>query len=153
TYKSEFFDHYYEGRLRPASHYSLGWLPRWLRLTRHVAPLINVILATPLRYLARLAGLTTKRALPRFTSARALRAQLGTASVNNPDVTLVVDSFTKGFRPEVAGAAQRVLASAGESVGCDTEVCCGLTFISTGQLGAARRTLERAVDVLDDGTD
>lgn len=153
TYKSEFFDHYYEGRLRPASHYSLGWLPRWLKLTRFIAPLVNLALKTPLKHLARLAGLTTKRALPRFTSARALRRQLDATPVPNPDVVLVVDSFTKGFRPEVAGAAQRVLGAAGDALECNTEVCCGLTFISTGQLGAARRTLERAVEILDDGSE
>ncbi|WP_312182960.1 FAD-binding and (Fe-S)-binding domain-containing protein, partial [Arthrobacter sp.] len=38
TYKSEFFDHYYRGRMRPLSHFSLGWLPRWLKLTGRVAP-------------------------------------------------------------------------------------------------------------------
>ena len=28
TYKAEFLAHHYKGRLRPASHYSMGWLPR-----------------------------------------------------------------------------------------------------------------------------
>ena len=32
TYKSEFLHHHYRRRLRPLSHYSLGWLPIWLRL-------------------------------------------------------------------------------------------------------------------------
>ena len=27
TYKAEFLSHYYEGRLRPRRHYSMGWLP------------------------------------------------------------------------------------------------------------------------------
>jgi len=27
TYKAEFLAHHYKGRLRPASHYSMGWLP------------------------------------------------------------------------------------------------------------------------------
>ena len=32
AYKSEVLDHTYAGRLRPRSHYALGWLPRWGRL-------------------------------------------------------------------------------------------------------------------------
>ena len=42
AYKAEFLAQRYAGRRRPAAHYSLGWLPRWLRLvsrTRSAAPL------------------------------------------------------------------------------------------------------------------
>lgn len=153
TYKSEFFDHYYEKRMRPLSHYSLGWLPVWLKLTVRAAPLLNLVLRSPLRKAVALAGgLTTKRALPQFASARQLRRELA-SSIDNGDIVLVIDSFTKGFRPEVAGAAQRVLASTGNTIQCDADVCCGLTMISTGQLGKAKKTLARAVEKLDDGTD
>ncbi len=31
TYKAEFLHHYYRGRIRPFSHYALGWLPLWAR--------------------------------------------------------------------------------------------------------------------------
>ncbi len=34
SYKSEFLHHHYRRRLRPRSHYSLGWLPVWLRIGR-----------------------------------------------------------------------------------------------------------------------
>src|SRR3569833_1536671 len=34
TYKSEFLHHHYRRRLRPMAHYSMGWLPVWLRLAR-----------------------------------------------------------------------------------------------------------------------
>ncbi|WP_051147230.1 FAD-binding and (Fe-S)-binding domain-containing protein [Glaciibacter superstes] len=172
SYKSEFFDHYYEGRLRPLSHYSLGWLPTWLKLTRRIAPLVNLVLASPLgKVVAVLGGLTTRRTLPRFASATQLRRALGTGAApvmsganteagaaNAPDIVLVIDSFTKGFRPEVAGAARRVLSSAGsegagKTVQCNEEVCCGLTLISTGQLDRAKKTLARAAETLDDGSD
>lgn len=158
TYKSEFFDHYYRGKLRPLSHYSMGWLPTWLKLTGRVAPLVNLVLQSPLgKVVAFLGGLTTKRALPRFASAKKLRQEMaknGTpAARGTGDVVLVIDSFTKGFRPEVAGAAQRVLNTSGKTIECDAEVCCGLTMISTGQLGKAKKTLARAAAHLDDGTD
>ena len=158
TYKSEFFDHYYQGRLRPLSHYSLGWLPVWLKLTVRVAPLLNLVLQSPLgKVVAFLGGLTTKRALPHFASAKQLRSELAKngrpAARGTGDIVLVIDSFTKGFRPEVAGAAQRVLNTTANTIECNAEVCCGLTMISTGQLGKAKKTLARAVENLDDGTD
>ncbi|MEO6827939.1 MAG: FAD-binding and (Fe-S)-binding domain-containing protein [Microbacteriaceae bacterium] len=162
SYKSEFFHHFYRHRLRPLSHYTMGWLPRWLTITRRIAPLINFVFASPLgKMVARLGGLTTKRVLPKFASAGQLRRELEGAGrpAGHPlptgaaDVVLVIDSFTKGFRPEVAGAAQRVLGTSGKSVECNAEVCCGLTWISGGQLDGAKKRLRKAAAVLDDGTD
>jgi Fe-S oxidoreductase len=60
-----------------------------------------------------------------------------------------VDSFTDHFAPEVAFAAVRVLEAAGYRVqvpGADT--CCGLTWITTGQLDAARAILGTTVATL-----
>ncbi|WP_139004275.1 FAD-binding and (Fe-S)-binding domain-containing protein [Arthrobacter crystallopoietes] len=167
TYKSEFFSHYYKGRLRPLSHFSLGWLPRWLKLTGRIAPLVNAVLATPLgKVAAALGGLTTKRALPRFAGAGEWHREVAAAGVrpaSNNDggtrpgadagVVLFVDTFTRGFRPEVAGAAARVLAGAGETTECSADACCGLTWISTGQLDTAKSLLGKAAEALDDGTD
>jgi FAD/FMN-containing dehydrogenase/Fe-S oxidoreductase len=154
TYKAEFFDHYYRGRIRPVAHYSLGWLPRWLALTSRVAPLVNGVLASPLRSIGlRLGGLTTERPLPSFASKRQLRNELESNRTGHGDVVLVVDSFTKGFRPEVAGAALRVVEDAGHCAEVRTDVCCGLTWISSGQLRQARKRLSRTATALDDGTD
>ncbi|MFF0902141.1 UNVERIFIED_CONTAM: FAD-binding and (Fe-S)-binding domain-containing protein [Kocuria sp. CPCC 205316] len=157
TYKSEFFDHYYRGRLRPLSHFSLGWLPRWLKLTGRIAPLVNAVLATPLgKVAAVLGGVTTQRPLPRFAGAGEWRREVAAARGAGKEpgtAVLFVDTFTRGFRPEVAGAAARVLADSGETVECSADACCGLTWISTGQLGTAKKLLARAADTLDDGTD
>ncbi|WP_084033438.1 FAD-binding and (Fe-S)-binding domain-containing protein [Arthrobacter sp. 35/47] len=170
TYKAEFFDHYYRGRIRPMSHFSLGWLPRWLKVTGRIAPLVNAVLATPLgKVAALLGGLTTERSLPRFAGGSEWRREVAAAGVspmqrNKPGndgdrrlpadgVVLFVDTFTKGFRPEVAGAAARVLAEAEERVECSPDACCGLTWISTGQLDTARKLMANAAEVLDDGTD
>lgn len=163
TYKAEFFDHYYRGRLRPLSHFSLGWLPRWLKITGRVAPIVNAVLATPLgKVAAMLGGLTTERTLPRFAASSEWRKELDAAGVEPPTkpghrkqdgVVLFVDTFTRGFRPEVAGAAARVLAGAGERTECSADACCGLTWISTGQLDTAKKLLGQAAEALDDGTD
>lgn len=154
TYKAEFLDHYYRGRIRPMAHYSLGWLPRWLTLTSRAAPLVNGVLASPLRSMGlRLGGLTTQRQLPSFASRRRLRTELGPTETGTGDVVLLVDSFTKGFRPEVAGAARRVVEDAGHRAEVRTDICCGLTWISTGQLRQARKRMAHAATALDDGTD
>ena len=64
---------------------------------------------------------------------------------------LWLDTFTDHFAPEVGQAAVRVLEAAGYSVQITRKpVCCGLTWISTGQLDGARRQLRRSLDALDD---
>lgn len=156
TLKSEFFDHYYAHRRRPMAHYSLGWLPLWLKITAWIAPVVNAVLATPLRILMlRLGGLTEERVLPPFASRRRLRriVESGATSSDEADTVVVLDCFTKGFRPEIAGAALRVVADAGHRVQVRSDVCCGLTWISTGQLAQAKKHLARTALLLDDGTD
>ncbi|MFJ4027531.1 FAD-binding and (Fe-S)-binding domain-containing protein [Paenarthrobacter sp. NPDC089989] len=161
TYKSEFFSHYYDGKRRPLSHFSLGWLPRWLKITGRIAPVVNAVMATPLAKVASaLGGLTTKRSMPRFAGAHEWRTAVSAAGVTPAGsdtgaaegVVLFVDTFTKGFRPEVAAAAARVLAGTGPTE-CSADACCGLTWISTGQLDAAKKLLGNAAAALDDGTD
>ncbi|MGA9869918.1 MAG: FAD-binding and (Fe-S)-binding domain-containing protein [Rhodococcus sp. (in: high G+C Gram-positive bacteria)] len=153
TYKAEFLDHHYAGKLRPLAHYSLGWLPRWLELTSRIAPVLNALLTPKTGVVAaKLGGLTTRRILPRFASRRELRTQLA-GSVVGGDVVLFVDSFTRGFRPDTVGAALRVFGDAGRTAECSARNCCGLTWISTGQLATATKHLARTAAALDDGTD
>jgi FAD/FMN-containing dehydrogenase/Fe-S oxidoreductase len=155
TYKAEFLHQHYKGRIRPRSHYSLGWLPLTSALAGYAARPINALLRGPVgTLLARLGGVTTKRRIPAFASRRALRRTLRTAEPPGPArAVLFVDSFTRAFRPEIAGAASRVLADAG--IPCTTQdgLCCGLTWVSTGQLSIARRIMARTVAHLDDGDD
>ncbi|KUI34611.1 FAD-binding and (Fe-S)-binding domain-containing protein [Mycobacterium sp. GA-2829] len=153
TYKSEFFDHYYAGRRRPMSHYSLGWLPTWLGLATRTAPAVNLLTRGGMaRVAARMGGLTPHRAMPKFASARQIRREIESAG-RGGDVVLLADTFTRGFRPEVVGAAARVLTDAGKSTECRADACCGLTWISTGQLTKAKKRLAKAAETLDDGTD
>ncbi|MFC0453582.1 FAD-binding and (Fe-S)-binding domain-containing protein [Rhodococcus jostii] len=155
TYKSEFLDHHYRGRVRPLSHYSLGWLPVWLRIAERSAPVVNRLTAGRLaKVAAKLGGLTPHRSMPEFASRKQIRREVGDTSGNaTADVVLLADTFTRGFRPEVVGAASRVLTEAGLSSQCRSDVCCGLTWISTGQLKQAQKTLAKAAELLDDGTD
>jgi len=155
TYKAEFLHQHYRGRLRPRSHYALGWLPLTAALAGFAARPLNALLRGPLgRLLARLGGVTTRRTIPAFASRRALRAHLrGTRTAEPAGAVLFVDSFTRAFRPQIAGATARVLADAGIPSTARDGLCCGLTWVSTGQLSVARRVMARTVAHLDDGGD
>ncbi|MET9819394.1 FAD-binding and (Fe-S)-binding domain-containing protein [Streptomyces sp. NPDC006355] len=155
TYKAEFLHQHYKGRLRPRSHYSLGWLPKTSALAGYAARPVNALLRGPMgKLLARLGGVTTKRRIPAFASRRALRRILRAAQAPGPaKAVLFVDSFTRAFRPEIAGAASRVLADAGVPCTTQDDLCCGLTWVSTGQLSVARKIMARTVAALDNGDD
>ena len=68
TYKSEVLYQAYRGRLRPRSHYALGWLPRWVQLAGLAPGLANAALRLPpVAGLVRLAaGIDPRRPLPEF---------------------------------------------------------------------------------------
>ncbi|MFG3281425.1 FAD-binding and (Fe-S)-binding domain-containing protein [Streptomyces sp. NPDC048111] len=156
TYKAEFLSHHYANRPRPAAHYSMGWLPLWARLSRVAPRAVNAALRAPvLSSLGkRVAGVAPERTAPAF--AEESFVQWWTArGLPEPDpadertVVLWPDTFSSSFHPAVAKAAVRVLESAGFNVAVPTRaVCCGLTWISTGQLATARRVLHRTLDVL-----
>ncbi|MFE6746438.1 FAD-binding and (Fe-S)-binding domain-containing protein [Kitasatospora purpeofusca] len=156
TYKAEFLAHHYEGRVRPAAHYAMGWLPLWSRLARVAPGLANAVLHAPglARLGKRLAGIDPRRDAPLFAAESFQEAwhRKGEAQPDPYDPRTVVlwpDTFTDHFHPHVADAAVRVLEDAGFRVAVpDGPVCCGLTWISTGQLATARRVLKRTTAVL-----
>lgn len=156
TLKAEFLSHHYEGRVRPAAHYSMGWLPVWARLSRIAPRLVNSALHAPgpARAGKRLAGVDEARRPPVF--ARQSFLQWWRAhDLKEPDpvdprtVLLWPDTFSTYFHPSIAISAVRVLEDAGFRVAVPTRsVCCGLTWISTGQLPFAQKVLRRALDIL-----
>jgi FAD/FMN-containing dehydrogenase/Fe-S oxidoreductase len=153
TYKAEALHQRYRGKLRPMAHYALGWLPRWSRLAARLPRLSNALLTAPgvARYAKRLAGVDERRQLPRF-ARRGFRVWFAghRAPAEGRRVLLWVDTFTAHFSPQVGEAAVQVLAAAGYRVELSTsdKVCCGLTWISTGQLDGARAQLRRSFDAL-----
>lgn len=59
---------------------------------------------------------------------------------------LWVDTFTRSFSPTVVDDAIAVLTAAGYDVTLpDRTLCCGLTWVTTGQLGIAKRVMRRTV--------
>ncbi|WP_375491782.1 FAD-binding and (Fe-S)-binding domain-containing protein [uncultured Jatrophihabitans sp.] len=154
TYKAEVLHQRYRRRLRPAAHYALGWLPRWARLAAKAPKLANASLrAKPLAAAAkRLGGIDARRPLPSFAEQtfRSWFAQRSDVPDGGAPVLLWVDTFTDHFSPRVGRAAVRVLEDAGYRVQLTEQpVCCGLTWISTGQLDGARRKLRATLDALE----
>ncbi len=151
TYKAEVLYQRYRRRLRPAAHYSLGWLPRWAALAARAPGLANAALRSrALTALAkRLGGIDARRPLPQFATASFRDWFAGRPAGSGAPVLLWVDTFTDYFTPEVGQAAVQVLEAAGYAVEITGQpVCCGLTWISTGQLDGARRQLRRTLEAL-----
>jgi Fe-S oxidoreductase/FAD/FMN-containing dehydrogenase len=163
AYKAEALHHAYRHRLRPITHYALGRLPRWARLagiTPGVTRAVNAVLRPRAvqRVVLRAGGMDPRRRVPRFAAEpfRRWAAPLGVdrpvppAAGDRPAVVLWTDSFSDAFSPDVPRAALRVLASAGYRVFVPSApACCGLTWISTGQLDGARARLRQALDTLE----
>jgi FAD/FMN-containing dehydrogenase/Fe-S oxidoreductase len=147
TYKSEALSQKYHRKVRPRSHYALGQLPRWARMTP--ARVANAMLrsGTIGRVAKAAAGVDQRRSLPRF-STRPLRSRHAPLA-ENVDVWIWADSFTDRFAAETGRAAIELLERMGLRAAVIPEhACCGLTWITTGQLSAARRIVGAAVETL-----
>jgi Fe-S oxidoreductase len=136
----------------------MGWLPDLARLASATPGLVNAAGAAPGlgRLLKMAGGIDQRRELPRFSrekftswcSGRTSGSRSG-GSRRGEAVILWPDTFTNYFHPEVGQAAVTVLEDAGFEVEVPTApVCCGLTWISTGQLSRAKRKLMQAISVL-----
>ncbi|WP_425274446.1 FAD-binding and (Fe-S)-binding domain-containing protein [Streptomyces flavidovirens] len=162
TYKAEFLHHHYKGRLRPAAHYAMGRLPVWLRAAAPFAGVLGA--ASRVRPLAalvkRLGGIAPERDLPTLAPStlrswwrRRNRAGRGRERSGAPGATTVVlwpDTFTNHLTPDVGRAAVRALEAAGLRVVMPPrQLCCGLTYVSTGQLDRARAVMRRTLDGME----
>lgn len=156
SYKAEALHRRYRRKVRPRSHYALGWLPRWTRLAAKAPASVRAVNAVmrsralrPL--LAWGAGIDRRRSLPEFAPVTFRRwfASHRSPEGRHGDVVLFVDTFTDAFSPEVGKATVKVLEHAGYRViVTERPVCCGITWISTGQLDGARAQARQTVRAL-----
>lgn len=130
-------------------------LPRWLRRHGLVRGLVRLRNGSPL--LARLGerwlGIAARRRLPLPAAAPFSAPAAAAGEGSECDVILFVDTFARHFAPEIAEAALAVLRAAGyrpRVLGPAAEdgepgraLCCGRTYLSLGQVEAARREARR----------
>ncbi|MDH2416017.1 FAD-binding and (Fe-S)-binding domain-containing protein [Nocardioides sp. CER19] len=159
TYKAEFLAHHYRHRLRPRADYAMGFLPDLARAVERfgLARTVNALTSIPWvrRAATRAAGLEDRH-VPTFATQTlqqwwAERSAGGgpRPAVSRGSVLLWPDTFTNRFHPEVGRAAVAVIEDAGWTVTMPSEpLCCGLTWISTGQLTTAKKRLRRTVAAL-----
>ena len=122
--------------------------PRWPPRSR---PSLNRALRLrPVATLARAgAGIDQRRSIPTFATTTLRRSRRASSAPDAPDVWIWADSFTDHFLPQSGHAAIRVLEAAGLRVRViDEDACCGLTWVTTGQLDAARAIMGRTVATL-----
>jgi Fe-S oxidoreductase len=102
-------------------------------------------------------GVDQHRTIPsfgrmRFTTwfkRRDKRGALPRGDGSRGEVVLWPDTFTNHLSPAIGVAAVEVLEAAGFTVKIpEQELCCGLTWISTGQLGIAKKVLHRTATAL-----
>ena len=192
-YRSEALFRTYRGRMRPLSHYTLGWLPRLTRVTARVpglATVANAVMSVgPLRSLAfRIIGLDPRRGMPALQSGtftawarrRSLLADSVPASASSDPVSdareregaqasstsnspilsgprdpsgrpyalVWADSFSQTLDDAGARAVVDVLEANGFAPIVAPDACCGLTWITTGQLTGAKKHLSSLLGVL-----
>ncbi|MET8354326.1 FAD-linked oxidase C-terminal domain-containing protein [Micromonospora sp. NPDC005206] len=170
-YKAEVLHRAYAGKIRPRNHYILGQLPRWSSLVTKVpaiARLVNTVLRVrPIaRAVLTAGGMDPRRQMVTFAQERfsawfreqgratmpdgAAPAVARPASSSPPQpVVLWADTFSDTMDTAGARATARVLQEAGYTVIVPEEsACCGLTWISTGQLDGAKKRLTHLLSVL-----
>ena len=98
----------------------------------------------------KIAGFSAKRSLPHWAGKPFKK--MGADPISG-DVILWLDTFNNYFEPENLSAAKRVLEAAGYKVSLsapqgERPLCCGRTYLSTGQVDEARAEAKRALDHL-----
>jgi len=148
-YKSEVLYHAYKGKIRPLSHYSLGRLPNWLKFVKLAPGLVNKTLKLePIaKILKILGGIDPNRELPKFSENK--KSFKLNREVKSSKVVLWADSFSESFAVEIINDLVEFLQASNQQVLIpEQDACCGLTFISTGQLDAARKKLKKTLNSL-----
>jgi Fe-S oxidoreductase len=145
AYKSEFLSHHYQTRRRPRQAWSMGRIGEWAPLAARVGSLVNLVANNPLSKW--IAGVSPERTLPKF-APNTFRSQFKPGA-GGERVVLFDDTFNNHFRPQTAGAAQKLLEAAGCAVELPARhVCCGRPYYDYGMLAEAKRALEGVLQVL-----
>lgn len=153
TFKAEFLSHYYAGRLRPASAYSMGLIYWWARAASLAPRVANFLTQKrPFRdWLKFLGGVAPERRMPKFAT-RTFKSWFFSRprrNLDRPPVILWPDTFTNHFDTQIPKAAVEVLEDAGFRVLVPrASLCCGRPLYDFGMLDAAKRLLSEVMVAL-----
>ncbi|HEY3875001.1 MAG TPA: FAD-binding and (Fe-S)-binding domain-containing protein, partial [Candidatus Kapabacteria bacterium] len=122
TYKAEFLSHYYEGKRRPRTAYTMGMIHKAARIASKMPALVNFLTHAPMTssIAKKLAGIHPKRSIPKFANEtfqawfeKREKESSTPHALSSPQVFLWADTFNNYFRTETAKAAVKVLEAAG----------------------------------------
>ena len=166
-YKSEVLYRAYKGKMRPRAHYTVGHLPALGRILARIpggASLVNAFMRISVfkNVFFRAAGLDTARKAPHFPACPLAKEKVYKKALSVDDfvslqgnlsdkryVVLWADSFSHTLDSAPALAAIELLHKAGYTVLVPpSDMCCGLTWISTGQLDTAKKKLQNLMKTL-----
>lgn len=155
SYKAEFLSHYYEHRLRPREHYSMGWIGTWAALGSKMPALANFMgNAWGIgRITKALAGIHPKRPMPRFARVPFTEwfRRRGPGHREGEAVVLYPDAFNNHFFPDTLKAMVEVLETMGFQVALPRgDVSAIRPLIHYGFLRAAKRKLRDTLGMLHD---
>ncbi len=156
TYKAEFLSHYYQGRLRPRTAYSMGLIYWWARIAAWLPAIANLVTQSPgLRHVIQwLGGIAQERRMPAFATqpfTKWFRGRRRNGTGPGRKVLLWPDTFNNYFMPHTARAATEVLESLGYDVRIPARsLCCGRPLYDFGMLDLAKRQRRQIMNVLKD---
>ena len=157
--KIEFLHHYHAKHGLPWREWLIGHLPRYAPFAHHLAPVLNLRDRIPAlaRLSERMLGFAARRSLPKWRKPWRPMTSAGPASAvkgDGRDLVLFGDTFNRYFEAENLQAAERVLKAAGYRLhiaqvpGSQRPMCCGRTYLASGQTEAARAEMRRSLAAL-----
>jgi Fe-S oxidoreductase len=172
TYKAEFLHHHYRHGLlsflgrnrRPMAQFTMGWMPLLMRIVEKVPfafRAVNLLESfRPVEELTkRLGGIEPRRRMISFAPQPLTRwfrrrqaegRRPGDDAAGRATVVLWPDTFTNFSADAPGRAAVEVLEAMGYRVLLPMDnVCCGLTWHSTGQLDMTQKVLRDTLDVME----
>ncbi|MBS9402718.1 FAD-binding protein [Halomonas sp. TRM85114] len=134
----------------------VGEMPRYAPYASRFPGLMGVVERVPLlsRQVKQVLGLAEQRSLPAFDgNFLAGAGETAGPAATGREVLLFVDTFNNYMEGDNARAAKRVLEAAGYRVHLNVKkgerpLCCGRTYLSSGQFDKAKAEAKRTLDHL-----
>jgi FAD/FMN-containing dehydrogenase/Fe-S oxidoreductase len=130
-------------------------LPRYAPLAAKFAGLLNLRNRSPLlrRLMEGVTGFSAQRALPQWRRDRFDHGGEIFGAQDGHEVVLWADSFNAAFEPGILRDAITVLTASGYRVhlakGQGRPLCCGRTYLSVGNVAAAKAEMARSLQALE----